>query len=189
MSANPRRVADHVYAAFTDGEHSLRLEELTKRAYALKEAPTPSQVEKVAFYLPRARKRLEDANLCTILVTDFYYDNGYDEREVKKPVDAAMCCALHGRAAVGIRVMSLKDSLDDPLGITWLFLNQRCGDGIQAANLKRIVIQHSEHKLSDRQAIALIKDVVAFKMPDNYVELAVLLKKGKIRRLEGKNGK
>jgi hypothetical protein len=121
-----------------------------------------------------ARKRLEENHTPTMLVTQFYFDL---KDEPKNRDEAWKCCALHGRPAVGVRL--LFPSNNDLLGIVWLQLNQTSASGIQSANLNRITVGYTTKKLSLGTAKSLVDKMGELKMPFHEQDFAKLMQKTK----------
>jgi hypothetical protein len=121
--------------------------------------------------LYRARKRLEQDHTPTMLVTEFYFVNG----EPQNRNDAERCCALHGRAAVGIRRLFIVRN--DLLGQTWLRLNQRSARGIQACNLDRIAVEHHLKLLTTAKAQSLVNEMREAQLPYHEDHFAKLMGK------------
>jgi hypothetical protein len=116
------------------------------------------------------RKYLERDHTPTILVTEHYFKLGDEPADVD---EAMKCCALHGRAAVGLRL--LFKERNDLLGIIWLKLNQRNSAGIQCANIDRITVGHSVKKLSIGKAKELVDKMGEPRIPFHETEFKALM--------------
>jgi hypothetical protein len=187
---NPRELAGVLQEALGNGQSALTFEDIAVKAMKIRTRDvTEKDVDAVRYYLPRARNWLEKWNICTILVTEFYFDNHYGRREPQSAARAKLCVALHGRLAAGIRLLTRKGVKDDVLGITWLWLNSRSASGIQSAILRRIAIEHSEDKLTLPEASKLARNTLAYKLPEHHDdELVRLITRARISKLETKNG-
>jgi hypothetical protein len=189
-----RELAAVIEAAFTNGDQALTFPELAARALGIKESQvTDDDVVAVREYLPDARWWLEKSNICTILVTDVYFESYHGRRQPQAAETAKLCIALHWRKAAGIRLMTRKRVTDDVLGVTWLYLNCMSAAGKQSAILKRIAIENSQGKMTLPKAMKLIRNALAYKTPENHVdELNRLIDRVKVEsgdwQLERKNG-
>jgi hypothetical protein len=169
----PRRLAAFLRESLDNGQYRLTYKEIASSVFGVK-APTIDDIDEIRARWHAAEKRLRKRGICAILVTQFYFDT-YDRHEPKGAQQIALCIALAGRAAAGIRLLSMKGQHNDPMALMYFRLRSSNLHGQESAILDRITIESMKGKLTKPVARTLADTLTEPALPAHEREFAKLM--------------
>lgn len=177
----PRHLSRFLLRSLDNGHYRLTDEEIAIGICGrLTKAEMEQVVEEVRRVWYAAEKDLRSRGVCAIRVTEFYFDS-YDRTDPTKPTQIMMCIAGSGkgRAGVGVRLLSLKGSKNDPMAIMYLKQRGLCLHGMEAAILDRITIEWKKGRLSRPIARNLADGITEPALPAHDSDFEKLMGGGK----------
>lgn len=153
-----------------NGKDKLTYKEISRGVFGVF---TPQHLDEIKRCWREAEKRMRQRDVCAILVTELYFE-GYTHREPKTPKEIADSIALEGRAAAGVRLLTLKDSHNDLVALTYFVMRARNVQGGMLGIADRVTVEWKHGKISKRIARKIITDAIAPALPyhgDAFKEL------------------
>jgi len=169
----PRILADYLERELNNGHYRLTFTQIALGLWAIK-VPTKAHIEVIRHAWQQAQKQLRRRGTCAILVTEFYFDI-FNHKEPRNPEAIKLCLALQYKA-YGVRLLTMKGAVNDPMALMYFQLRSRNVGGMAAAIADRVAVEYGGGKLTKVKARGLIQKLTEFPLPEHQTEFNDLTK-------------
>jgi hypothetical protein len=169
----PKRLTQYWKQALDNGHSRLTFEETARDLFERR--PIERDIEEIRHCWHQSEKQLRRLGTCVILVTETYFED-FNRREPDNPQAIRMCIAGgKGCPAVGVRLLTMKGTKNDPMALAYLALRTRCVLGGVAAIEDRATIEWTRGKMSKRISRRIIDNATAPVLPYHETEFGELM--------------
>jgi hypothetical protein len=161
----PKILCDYLEHAFRNRHHRQTFDEIARGLWQIK-CPGSGHIRAIRDAWQSAQKQLRRLGTCAILMSETYFEI-YEHREPRSDEAIRMCLALQHKAH-GVRLLSLKNIMNDPVAQVYFRLRVRNVKGMMSAIADRVATEYEQGKVSKPKGRTIIRSLTDIPLPEHH---------------------
>lgn len=167
-------LTNYLERALNDGHDRLTFDEIARGVFRIK-CPNKEHIRAIRDAWQQSQKELRRMGTCVILVSAVYFDD-YSRREPHGSEAIKMCLAGYGgRKAAGVRLLTMKGVINDPMALMYFRVRSRNVHGMVAAIADRATVEWKHGRLSKKEGRKIADRLTEMPLPEHQTDFLEMM--------------
>lgn len=160
--------------AFSNGCYRLTFDDIARGVFKIK-CPKDEHIQAIRGAWQSSQKQLRRVGMCAMLVSDVYFES-YARLEPRSVEAIKMCIAGYGGCkAAGIRLLTMKGAINDPMALIYFSVRGRNVQGMMAAIADRATVEWKRGRLSKVKARGIVNRLTDIPLPEHQTDFLEMM--------------